>query len=120
MTGSVQKIEEYAELEPKNYPVLGSLQLTQGLGPSGECEQTLLAVFQKDLDDVTTVLRIDFFGVRGLSLSQPEWSLIEVDYLEILSPIGLPDGSGKYLVHDASQDRVLRFECRDFTAQLIG
>jgi hypothetical protein len=118
MTTSQDKIANFAALNPKKYPVIGSLQLTQGIGPSGECEQTVLVLLQKELDDVTNVLRMEFYGVRALTFAQTEWSLLEVDFLEVIEATDVPDGTGKYRVQDASHERVLQFECRDFTARL--
>ena len=116
VTGCRAAVEEYYRLQPTSYTTLRSLQLTQTSGPAGVCEQRLSIVLSKDINPEDTCLHTEFHGVRNLQLNQPDWSLISIGHLEIVVGRDIPDINSNYLVRDPEQERILWFECREFTA----
>jgi hypothetical protein len=111
-------IREYYELRPTEYSVVRTMTISQGIGPTGICEQTLSLVLQKELGSPGKSLFIEFHGVRNLLLRQPEWSLISMGHIEISAPSELQKYSSTLLVRDSDQEQIIRFECRDFEAHV--
>jgi hypothetical protein len=111
------KIRDYYDLRPKDYHVMQSITLSQSLGSTGVCEQTLSLVLKKEAVSAAR-LHLEFYGVRNLLLQQPEWSLITMGLLDISMPTGLQDFENGLLVRDLDQERIISFECRDFHAHV--
>jgi hypothetical protein len=88
------------------------------MGPDGAYEQVLSLVLQKDLAILAGSLHLEFQGVRKLVLQQPDWSVISVGFLDISIGRDVAGIVGNLFVRDTDQERVVRFECRDFDAQV--
>jgi hypothetical protein len=112
------RVRDYYALRPADYHVLSLMTLSQQLGPEGVCEQVLRLVLQKDFASAEASLHLEFLGVRKLAFEQPEWSLISVGHIEISLGREVVGSIGNFFVRDTDQERVLRFECRDFSAHV--
>jgi len=111
-------ISEYYRLNPTQYFVLRSLSITQGISSNGMCEQSLSVILGKASGDEGPKLYLSFRGVRKFEFQQPEWSEISIGHVEIISGSDVSNVTGRYLVRDASQERVIFFECNDFDSHV--
>lgn len=116
MSESDPLISDYYQLGPTQFTKLQSLAVTQGISKRGVCEQSLSMVLSKELEDDSLKLYLSFRGVRNLEVRQPSWSEISIGHLEILSGSGVANISGRYLVRDPEQERIIWFECDNFDA----
>jgi hypothetical protein len=114
MTTHDSLINDYYSLNPKQFFVLRSLSMKQELSRGGVCEQSLSVVLATATKDDGPSLHLSFRGVRNLKFQQPEWSEISIGHIEIRSAADTPNASGRYLVRDADQDSIIKFECNDF------
>lgn len=118
MTEADTLISEYYRLNPTQYFVLRSLSMTQGISSNGVCEQSLSMILAKASGDKGPSLHLSFRGVRNCEFQQPEWSEMSIGHLEIISGSEVASVSGRYFVRDASQERIIRFECNDFDSHV--
>jgi hypothetical protein len=109
-----EKIREYYALRPTDYYVVRSISLNQSISSSGEYEQSLSIVLQKELANSKNCLYLEFYAVRKLVLQQTDWSRFSIGHIEILAPTEVPAGGNNFMVRDPEQERTIMFECRDF------
>jgi hypothetical protein len=113
-----RKIRDYYNLRPTEFHVLSLLTLSNQIGPGGAYEQVLSLVLQKNLAMLAGSLHLEFQGVRKLVLRQPDWSVISIGFIDISVERDVAGTVGNLFVRDTDQEQVIRFECRDFDAQI--
>jgi hypothetical protein len=110
------KIMEYIDLNPRQFRVLKSLCVTQGVDSAiGVMEQQIHLVLALNETYRGQMLYLDFVGVRDLRINQPEWSLVVIPYLEITESPTPGSFQGPITVLDP-EEGIIVFTCRDFLA----
>ena len=115
MTDISKKVADFVELNPRKFPVLRMVTITQGDGIDGVYEQRVSVILARDVDDESELLHVEFYGVRQLVFSQPDFSVINI-HLEILDASMVQGTVCTFFVRDTEQEKVICFECSDFEA----
>jgi hypothetical protein len=109
-------IQNYYSLDPKQYPILISFNITQELSLWGEQPKLSIEMeFKSKNENNANVLKLKCRGVRNLILKQPTWSVFEIPWIEISSIRARQWENLNYYINDPEEESI-SFMCAEFEA----